>query len=118
MIAAIASALASPLIGPEFTSVPSPGVAIQVWPGTRQPGVHHPPGRPARRRGRSRGRADRAPARHDGPGAVVGEHVVGGRYREALAVDRVDRVRPRKTPVFARSVDCRSISVSFRTCST
>ena len=30
--------------------------------------------------------------RHDRPGAVVGQHVVGGPYRDPLAVHRVDRV--------------------------
>jgi len=37
MIVAIASALARPLIGPEFTRVPSPGVAIQVSAGSGSP---------------------------------------------------------------------------------
>ena len=34
--------------------------------------------------------------RHDRPGAVVGQHVVGGPHRDPLAVHRVDRVPPQE----------------------
>jgi hypothetical protein len=55
---------------------------------------------------------------HDRAGAVAGQHVVGDPDRDALAVDRVDRVAPMKTPVFSRSVFSRSISVSRRAAAT
>ena len=48
---------------------------------------------------------------HDRPGAVAHQDVVGDPDRDRLAVDRVDRVPPVKTPVLvlARSVRSRSL---------
>ena len=51
---------------------------------------------------------------HDRAGAVVGQHVVGRPHRDLLPVTGLVAVTPRSTPVFGRSVDSRSISVSLR----
>ena len=58
----------------------------------RQPGVHHDPDVQPVGAGEVQVPLVVRGHRHDRPGAVVGQHVVGGPHRDQLAVDRVDRV--------------------------
>ena len=130
----------SPSSGPELTSRPSPGRAMPVEAGSSERQVvrqdriallvqpdhrDHARDRRVRVHHDAHGQIERAREvevalvvrghRHDRAVAVVGQHVVGGPDRQALAVHRVHRVRSRNTPVFGRSVDSRSMSLSART---
>ena len=95
---------------------------VAAWAMKRRPSARRRP-RPAaattRRIGRpnfarTRSRARRGRDGHDRARPVAGQDVVGDEDRDALAVDRVDRVGADGTPVFSRSVDRRSISVRRR----
>jgi hypothetical protein len=75
--------------------VHQPAVARGGDPGLRrirQPGVHHDPYVQPVSTGEVQVALVVRGHRHDRPGAVVGQHVVGGPDRDQLAVDRVDRV--------------------------
>ena len=92
MILAIAACLDSPSSGPELISVPSPGVATARLRRVGRAGVQHDPDRQPERPGEVQVTLVVRGHRHDRAGAVVGQHVVGRPDRDALAVDRVDRV--------------------------
>src|SRR5437762_1154993 len=87
MIAAIASALAKPLIGPEFTRVPSPGGAYLL--GQRRVGGHH---------------EERGAVQRVGPGGEYRDRLVATFHGEAdlgalgpadpVALHQQDTVRP------------------------
>ena len=64
----------------------------------RLPGVHHRPDVEPVGAGEVQVALVVRGHRHDRPGAVVGQHVVGGPHRDPLAVHRVDRVAAQEDP--------------------